>query len=65
LEVAFGWFNLHRVWASTDAENVASQRVLEKLGLRREAHLVQNDFIKGRYRDTLIYAVTEAEYWAR
>jgi ribosomal-protein-alanine N-acetyltransferase len=65
LEVAFGWFNLHRVWASTDAENVASQRVLEKLGLRREAHLVQNDFIKGRYRDTVIYAMTEAEYWAR
>lgn len=65
LEVAFGWFGLHRVWASTDAENLASQRVLEKLGLRREAHFVQKDFVKGRYRDTLVYAVTEAEYWAR
>lgn len=63
LEVAFGWFGLHRVWASTDAENQASQRVLEKLSMRREAHFVQNQFVKGRYRDTLVYALTEADYW--
>jgi [ribosomal protein S5]-alanine N-acetyltransferase len=65
LEVAFGWLGLHRVWASTDAENRASQRVLEKLGMRREAHFVQNQLVKGRYRDTLVYALTEAEYWAQ
>jgi uncharacterized protein (TIGR01244 family) len=65
LEFAFGHLQLHRVWASTDSENTASQRVLEKLGLRREAHLVQNDYVKGRYRDTLIYAMTESEYFAR
>ena len=65
LEVAFGWFGLHRVWASTDAENLASQRVLEKLGMRREAHFVQNQLVKGQYRDTRVYALTESEYWAR
>lgn len=64
MEVAFGWLGLHRVWASTDAQNKASQRVLEKLGMRREAHFMQNEWIKERYRDTLVYAVTEAEYWA-
>jgi len=65
LDVAFGWLGLHRVWASTDADNVASRRVLEKLGLRREAHFVQDQFVKGRYRDTLVYALTGAEYWSR
>jgi RimJ/RimL family protein N-acetyltransferase len=30
-------FGLTRVWASTDERNVRSQRVLEKLGMRREA----------------------------
>jgi uncharacterized protein (TIGR01244 family) len=65
LEVAFGWLGLHRVWASTNAENLASQRVLEKLGLRREAYFVQNELVKDQYRDTLVYALTEAEYWAR
>jgi RimJ/RimL family protein N-acetyltransferase len=64
MEVAFGWLGLHRVWASTDAQNKASQRVLEKLGMRREAHFMQNEWIKERYRDTLVYALTEAEYWA-
>ena len=63
LEVGFGWFNLHRIWASTDSENRASQRVLEKLGMRREAHFVQNELVKGRYRDTIVFAITAAEYW--
>ena len=65
LQMGFGWFGLHRVWASTDAENLASQRVLEKLGMRREAHFVQNQLVKGQYRDTRVYALTESEYWAR
>ena len=64
LEVAFGWLGLHRIWASTDSENVASQHVLAKLGLRREAHFKQNAFVNGAYRDTLIFALTDAEYWA-
>jgi ribosomal-protein-alanine N-acetyltransferase len=33
---ATGAFALRRVWASTDARNVRSQRVLEKLGMQRE-----------------------------
>jgi ribosomal-protein-alanine N-acetyltransferase len=65
LEVGFGWFNLHRIWASTDAQNLASQRVLEKLGMRREAHFIQNELIKGAYRDSLIYAITATEYWSQ
>jgi ribosomal-protein-alanine N-acetyltransferase len=38
---AMGWaieaFALVRVWASTEMEHVGSQRVLEKLGMRRES----------------------------
>jgi [ribosomal protein S5]-alanine N-acetyltransferase len=30
---------IHRVWAVCDAENVASARMLEKLGMRREGPL--------------------------
>jgi RimJ/RimL family protein N-acetyltransferase len=30
-------FGLARIWASTDARHVGSQRVLEKLGLKRES----------------------------
>jgi RimJ/RimL family protein N-acetyltransferase len=31
--------------------------------MRREAHLVQNEFIKGEWTDELIFAVLEGE-WA-
>jgi RimJ/RimL family protein N-acetyltransferase len=64
LEVAFGWLGLHRVWATTDALNLPSQRVLEKLGMRREALLIENAYVKERYRDTVLYALTDSEYWA-
>jgi ribosomal-protein-alanine N-acetyltransferase len=30
-------FALKRIWASTDSRNVRSQRIMEKLGMRREA----------------------------
>ena len=63
--VAFGFgdLRLHRIWASCLAENVASARVLEKLGMRREATLRENQWMKGRWWDTLVYGILEHE-WA-
>ncbi len=34
---------LHRVVGRTEARNAGSARVLEKLGMRREPHLVENE----------------------
>jgi RimJ/RimL family protein N-acetyltransferase len=33
--------------------------LLERLGMRREAHLVENEFVKGEWTDEVIYAVLE------
>jgi RimJ/RimL family protein N-acetyltransferase len=38
---------------------------MAKLGMRREAHFQQDQWVKGDYRDTVVYALTEDEYWAR
>jgi [ribosomal protein S5]-alanine N-acetyltransferase len=65
LELGFGGFGLHRIYASADARNLQSQRVMAKLGMRREAHFQQDQWVKGAYRDTVVYALTEDEYWAR
>lgn len=65
LELGFGSFGLHRVWASADARNLQSQRVMEKLGMRHEAHLRDEQWVKDQYRDTVVYALTEDEYWSR
>ena len=65
--VAFGFTGLsvHRIWSWCIADNVASARVLEKLGMRQEGRLRENEFFKGRWWDTLLYAILEPEWRAR
>ena len=42
-----------------------SARVLERLGMRREAHFVRSEFIKGEWTDEVVYAMLEEEWRAR
>ena len=62
--VAFGFheLGLHRIWAWCIAENIASTRVLEKIGMRQEGHLHEHEWMKGRWWDTLLYAILEREW---
>jgi RimJ/RimL family protein N-acetyltransferase len=41
---------------------LASARVLEKVGMRREAQLRENMWMRGRWRDSVIYAVLDREW---
>jgi len=59
---AFTEAGMHRVIGRTEARNAASARVLEKLGMRREAHLVENEWIKGEWQSEFVYAVLEHEW---
>jgi RimJ/RimL family protein N-acetyltransferase len=61
--LAFGFetLGLHRIIGRLDARNAASVRVLEKLGMRREAHFVENEWVKGEWTSELVYAVRAAE----
>jgi RimJ/RimL family protein N-acetyltransferase len=65
VELAFGSLGVHRVGAHLDARNTASARLLERLGIRREAHLVQNEWVKGEWTDDVVYAVLVDEWAAR
>ena len=47
---------VNRVEASTDIENVAEQRALEKAGFTREGTVRGAQFRAGRYRDLVAYA---------
>ena len=62
--VAFGFLELrlHRIWARCVAENAASYRVLEKLGMRREGRLREEEWMKGRWWDTLVYGILDHEW---
>lgn len=65
LRLAFEDLRLHRVVGRTEARNVASARVLEKLGMRREAHLVENEWVKGEWQSELAFAILEQEWRGR
>ena len=53
---------LHRVIGRLEPRNRGSARVLEKLGMRREAHLVENEWVKGEWQSELVYAMLACEW---
>lgn len=65
LDLAFGALGLHRVIARVDSRNEASARLAARLGMRREAHLVENEWFKGEWSDELVLAVLDREWAAR
>jgi RimJ/RimL family protein N-acetyltransferase len=65
LRLGFEVLGLHRIFGSCDALNTASARVMERLGMRREAHFRESEIFKGSWGDELIYAMLAAEWRAR
>jgi RimJ/RimL family protein N-acetyltransferase len=65
LTLGFDVLGLHRIVGRLDARNTASARVLEKLGMRREAHFVSNEYLKGEWTDEVVYALLDQEWRAR
>jgi RimJ/RimL family protein N-acetyltransferase len=64
LRFGFEEIGLHRITAVLDARNDASARLLERIGMRREAHHLQDDWFKGEWSDTYIYAMLAEEWHA-
>lgn len=57
LACVFQALKLHRIVATCDTRNVGSSRVMEKVGMRREAHFRRDVFQKGEWRDSYLYAM--------
>lgn len=62
IDFAFKELNAHRVIAFCDYDNRASERVMQKLGMRHEATMRQTRLLRGDWRDELLYAVLESEW---
>jgi RimJ/RimL family protein N-acetyltransferase len=65
LRFGFTELKLHRIWSWCIAENVGSVRVLEKIGMQPEGRLRDKEYFKGRWWDTLLFAILEDEWQAR
>lgn len=65
LAFAFETMGLHRVIARLHPDNAASVRLCDRLGMRREAHLVEDLWNKGAWEDTGVHALLAREWAAR
>jgi len=62
LDYLFGPMAQHRVFGSVDPRNAASVRLLESIGMRREAHFRQSLWFKGEWVDDVVFAMLRAEW---
>lgn len=53
---------VHRIVATVDPENVASRRVLEKLGFRFEGRSLRSAFVRGEWADDDRFALLADEH---
>jgi RimJ/RimL family protein N-acetyltransferase len=54
--------DITRVQVQTDPRNVASQKVLEKAGFKKEGTLRKTFFTRGEWRDAYIYSILREEW---
>jgi RimJ/RimL family protein N-acetyltransferase len=64
LEYVFNSLGKHRASAVTDAENHAAAGLFQRLGFRREAHLVEHVWFKGAWGSEYLFALLHRE-WQR
>lgn len=64
LEYGFTQCGLHRITSVCDTRNPASFRLMERLGMRREGHLLQSHLTRGIWHDEYLYALLRDE-WLR
>ncbi|MEA2136178.1 MAG: hypothetical protein QOC68_4087 [Solirubrobacteraceae bacterium] len=64
LALAFETYDLHRVYGRLEPRNAASARVLEKIGMRQEAHLIENEWVKDEWQSEAVYALLAREWHA-
>ena len=62
LTFGFASLNLHRIFATCDPRNMASERVLQKIEMRYEGRMRETAFIRDGWRDSLLYSLLEQEW---
>jgi RimJ/RimL family protein N-acetyltransferase len=64
VDYGFDSLGLNRIIATTDCRNLPSVALMERLGMRREGHFIQNAWFKSEWCDEFQYAVLREE-WMR
>ncbi len=62
IDVAFGTHHAHRVFTYCEVDNMASARVLEKVGMQREGLIRESEWIRGAWHDQYLYAILRRDW---
>ena len=62
LKYGFKVLQLHSVESIIDPNNLASEKVLQKNGFVKEAHLIENGFFDGKFIDAVIYSLLKRNF---
>jgi RimJ/RimL family protein N-acetyltransferase len=64
--LALGFLRLgfHRVWGKCHTQNLASAKVMEKLGMTYEGTLREHVWLRDHFRSSRIYGMLQDEYRA-
>jgi RimJ/RimL family protein N-acetyltransferase len=62
LEIGFGHIKLHRLCASCNIENKNSERIMLKIGMKKEGVMRQVRYKNERWYDELRYSILEEEW---
>jgi len=62
LNFSFEKLKLHRIFAFVFSDNIASQRVLEKMGFKKEGELREHKYRFGKWKDAIVFGILEKEF---
>lgn len=61
VQYLFEQWDVHRIQANMDARNIASARVCERIGMRKEAHFIQDFWNKEEWTDSFVYGMLKQD----
>jgi RimJ/RimL family protein N-acetyltransferase len=62
LRLGFEVLGLHRIYGRCEVRNEPSAALMRRLGMRLEAHLVENEWVKDEWQSELVFAMLQAEW---
>ncbi|ASU84913.1 GNAT family N-acetyltransferase [Nocardiopsis gilva YIM 90087] len=62
LRLGFEELKLHRIIGRCDPRNTGSAHLMERLGMRKEAHFIESEIFKGEWGGELHYAMLASEW---
>lgn len=61
VEHLFNTVGVHRIQANIDARNTSSKRLAQRVGMRQEAHFIEDYWNKGEWTDSFIFGMLKRD----